>query len=193
MHRWRLVYPACYRFKIVDAKGVRKYIPIPSHYVERVIQVVIRVNIVLFFDVEKEVAALVNGLKVNGFANVALAKRGMLQQLAKFIAITFRCSDGASALHNEKAVIGRVEMKLVSGAARDDYIIAILKWQHAIHSEQFPGAFMDENHLIGIRVFIEIVRHAFAWCGENDLAICIHQHGLARAEVIIFCFDVKSF
>ena len=62
VHGRRLVHASSNGLKIVDAESIRVHISIPAYYIKRVVEVVIWVNIVLFFDVKQKVAPLVNGL-----------------------------------------------------------------------------------------------------------------------------------
>jgi hypothetical protein len=54
VHRWRLVNPARYRLKIVDAEYIGVNIAVPTHHVEGVIEIMVGVDVVLFFDVKKK-------------------------------------------------------------------------------------------------------------------------------------------
>ena len=60
---------------------------------ERVVEVMVGVNIVLLFDVKQEIAALVVGFQFGGFAEIAFAKRRVLEQLAEIIAVSTWCKD----------------------------------------------------------------------------------------------------
>ena len=71
------MYSACDGFKIVDTEGIWVHKTIPANDIKRVIEVMVWVDIVLLLDVEKEVAPLIKGLKINRFPNVSFAKRGM--------------------------------------------------------------------------------------------------------------------
>ena len=59
--------------------------------------------------------------------NIPLAIRRMLHQLPVSIAVTLRRADRAKAFHNKQAVIRRIKLHLVNGAARDHEVIAIIQ------------------------------------------------------------------
>jgi hypothetical protein len=101
MHRRWLVYTPGDGLKIMETKGVGIHISVPADHIKRVVEVMIWVNIVLLFDVKKEVAFLIKSLKLYGFSDVTFTKRGMFQQLPEFIAITFGCGDRSGTFHNK--------------------------------------------------------------------------------------------
>lgn len=117
----------------------------------------------------------------------------MFHQLAVVVAVAFRRGDGAVTLHDEQAVLFAVELQLVRCAARNHEVVAVFKIQRAVHRVQSAGAFMHENHLVGVGVFVVITRHAFARRGENDFAVVVHEDRFSRLEIVVLRLDFKSF
>lgn len=117
----------------------------------------------------------------------------MFHQLAVVVAVAFRRGDGAVTFHDEQAIFVAVELQLVRRAARNHEVVAVFKIQRAVHRAQRAGTFVDKNHLVGVGVFVVIIRHAFARRGENDFAVAVHQHRLARLEVVVLRLDFKTF
>lgn len=193
VYRRRHVQATRDRLEIVDAEREGIHETVPAHHVERMIEVVVGVNVVLLFNVKQEIAALVISLQISGFANVALTERRMFHQLAVVVAVAFRRGDGAVTFHDEQAVFFAVELQLVRRAARDHEVVAVFKIQGAVHRAQRAGAFVHKNYLVGIGVFVVVTGHAFARRGKNDFAVVVHQYRLARLEVVVLRLDVKTF
>lgn len=183
---WRQVYPAGYGFEVVDGKGVRIDKAIPSHEVERVAEIEIRINLVLLFYVNQKLALLVVCLQVCGFADVPLAKRRVLEQLAEVVAVSFGGGDGTGAFHDEQSVFFTIKFQLVGGTPRHDEVVAVREFDAAVHGAQGAGAFVHENHFVGVGIFEKIVSHAFAGGSQHDFAVVVHQHGLAAFQIIVF-------
>lgn len=191
VYRWRLVYAAGDRLELMDGEGVGIDVAVPADDIERVVEVVIGIDDVLFFDVKQELALLVVRGEVLGLANVALAEWRVLLELPDGVAVAFGRYDGAERFDDEEAVVGGVEMQLVGGAARNDDIIAVLEGQFAVHGEELAGAFVDEDHFVGIGIFEEVAGHALARRGEDDAAVVVDEYGLAGGEVVVFRLDAE--
>lgn len=117
----------------------------------------------------------------------------MLQQLAVFTVVSFRISHRAEGFHDEQAIVFPGKFDPVDGAPGYDQVVAIAKWQLPIHRVQDAGSFVDEDHLIGIRILEEIILHALTWSCEDDVAIIVHQDGDAGCQVVISRRDIESF
>src|SRR6185312_5416311 len=88
MHRWRLVYTACDRFKIVNGESIGIVHTVPSHYIKRMVGVgkVMQFSLFLYFN--NEITLLIDCFQIYWTANISFTIRRMFQQLPKFITIT---------------------------------------------------------------------------------------------------------
>ena len=57
---------------------------------------------------------------------------------------------------------------------------------------QLSAAFMDENELICIRIFIKIIICGFSGRCQNDGTVAISENSFSTVEKIIFWFDLKA-
>jgi hypothetical protein len=157
VHRRRLVYPPGDGLEIVDGKSVGVEVAIPAHQIEGVVEVVVRIDAVLLLDVEEELALLVVGLQILRLADVALAEGRVLLQLAEGVAVALGRDYRAVRLDDEQAVVGAVEFELIDGAARHHHIIAVFERHRAVHGAQPAAALMDEDDLVGVGIFEEVL------------------------------------
>ena len=85
-------------FKIVNGESIGIQISIPSDYIERMRLVMVRINVMLFFDVNKKISFLIMRLQLLRLADVALAIGRMFKQLPVLIAVFLRWADRTERL-----------------------------------------------------------------------------------------------
>ena len=193
MYGWRLVHPAGDRFKIVDAEGEGITASVPSHDIKGMMGVMQSIAHPFLFCMNEEIASRIDGGQSMWWTDIPLAVRRMFQQLAVFAVVSFRISDRTEGFDDEQSIVCPGEFNPVDGAAGNDQIIAIAEGQLPIHRMQDAGAFVDEDHLISIRILEEIILHTFPWSGEDDMAIVVHQDRDAGIQIIIGFRDIESF
>ena len=115
----------CDRFKIVNRKGIRVDVAIPSYKVKRVIEVSVRIDHILFLDEEFEISLFIEGFKVLRLTYIPFTKRGMLHQLAKFISVAIWGDDRACTFYNKKAVVSIFKLQLVNGPSRYYKVVTV--------------------------------------------------------------------
>ena len=179
-------------FKVVRRKGVRVVVAVPTHHVERMGFVDGGVQDALLLDFEYELAYFVVGLQVLGLADVPLAVGAVLQELAKFVAVALGRNHGAVALRDHQTVVFGVEVDLVNHAARHHQVIAVGKGEVAQEGAQGAGAFVDEDDLVRIGVFVEIGAQGLARGSRGDDEVVVEEQGHAGLQVIVGGGDVPS-
>ena len=132
-------------------------------------------------------------LQINGFPDVALAKRRVFHQLPEMVAVAFGRGDGAVTFHDKQPVFFALECQLIGCAPRYDHVIAVIEGQGPVHGTQRARAFVNEDHLVGVGIFVIIAVHAFPGCGQYDLAVAVYQYRFSRLKIVIFRFHVKAF
>lgn len=80
----------------------------------------------------------------------------MFEELSKPIAISFWCVNGVEGLRVEQTIVIRIEVNLVDHAPGDDQVVSVFKGNIAQECPECTRASVDEDHLIGIRIFIKI-------------------------------------
>ena len=76
-------------------------------------------------------------------------------------------------------------MDLIDSSPRQYNVIAIRKGQLTVRRTNLSAALVHEDHLIGIRVLIEIIGSAIPGCRQYDVTIIVHQYRYAALQVII--------
>src|SRR5690554_4128674 len=110
MHRRRLMDPPGYGLKIVYGKAPGKMIPIPSHKIEGMASVNIRIDQPLFFDLHLKISKFIMGLQVAGQFHIPFAEWRMFHQLTKFIAVAFGRAHRGERFHDQEAVVRGVKI-----------------------------------------------------------------------------------
>lgn len=52
---------------------------------------------------------------------------------------------------------------------------------------------MNENDLIGVRIFEKVVGHTLPRSGEDDLTVIVDEHGFAALEIVVFGLNLEPF
>ena len=99
-------------------------------------------------------------LQLDGRADVALAVRGVFEQLAELVAIAFRRGDLAAGFDHEKPRLRRAELHLPRRAERDHKIISRHERQPAELRVQVALALVDEPRLVRLGVAVKIIHPA---------------------------------
>ena len=116
-------------------------------------------------DLDDEVAGLGVGVHLGGWAEVPLAVRGVLEQLAELVAVALGRNDGRWRLdpqHPLRLALGRDHA--VGGADGDDQVVAGAVVDRSEDRLQRAAPLVDEEHLVRLAVAVEAV------------------HGLRRAD-----------
>lgn len=116
----------------------------------------------------------------------------MLEQLTVLAQVFFGEADGAERFGDKEPVVFRIEMDLVDGTSRNDQVIAIAKGKLAVERAQYAAAFVDEDHLIGIGILVEVAGYAVLRRGQYDMHVVIDQHGNAAVEVVFLRRNFKA-
>src|SRR5690606_11614425 len=68
----------------------------------------------------------------------------------------------------------------------------ILEVDIAEHAAKLATSFMNEDQLIGIRIFIKIFCLALLWGGQGNNNVLVKKYGFSTLENIFFWADLKS-
>jgi hypothetical protein len=96
------------------------------------------------------------------------------------------------ALHDEQAVVAVGELHGVDHPAGDHQVVAVLEVDVAQEGAQGAAALVHEDHLIAVGVLVEVVHALGLRRGEHDGAVAVHQHGLARGQVVLLGLGLEA-
>jgi hypothetical protein len=85
-----------------------------------------------------------------------------------------------------------LELHGVDHPARDHQVVAVLEVDVAQEGAQGAAALVDEDHLIAVGVLVEVVHALRLRRGEHDGAVAVHQHGLARGQVVLLGLGLEA-
>ena len=107
---------------------------------------------------------------------IPLTIRTVLEQLPKPVAVAFWRIYRVAALDDKEPIVGGIEVKLLNHPARNDQIITFRKSQFPKLRLQCSAPFMYKNHLVVLRIFIEVIRHGCCGGSKGDSTIFIGQN-----------------
>ena len=109
-----------YRLKIVYREAVWKVVPIPTNHIKWMRGIYNFVNHVLLLDFDQKFTFFVIGLEIFRKLIIALAKRRVLQHLAKPIPVSLWGVDRVEALGVKDAIIFGIKVNLIDHSAWND-------------------------------------------------------------------------
>ncbi|MBM2844587.1 MAG: hypothetical protein HW404_2424 [Anaerolineales bacterium] len=164
VRRRRLVNLAGDRHVVVDIEGPRVEVAVPADDVERMVIEHVAGHRLARLDAHLELAALGVRLQRLRRPQVALAVRGMLQQLAELVAVSARRLDLRRRL-DDVETRRPVEVHAPGRPVRQHDIVPRPERQAAELGVHRAAPFMGEPHFIGLGVAIKI---AHALCRPTD-------------------------
>ena len=114
-------------FKVMDGKAIRKIVAIPTYHIKWMGRVEHLVQNPLFFDFDDKVTFLIVGFQFLWQFVIPLAKRRMLQQLPKPVAVTLGGINGMKTLRVQQAVVLPLKIDLVDHPSGNEQVVAVFK------------------------------------------------------------------
>ena len=119
MHRRRLMDSSCNRLEIVNRKCIRIVKSIISNYIKRMRSINHIKDFVLFTYFHQEIALFVISFYFFRTTDIALAKRRMLQQLSKPVAVSFWGINRMTRFNNKQTVVVCIKVNFIDNSARN--------------------------------------------------------------------------
>ena len=172
VHRWRLVNTSSNRFKIMNTEGIRVIKTVPTYNAKWMSSIGIVCSISSFFTFMVKSPSS-SWAAPNTGVRIALTIRTVLEQLPEPVAVTL--GEYTGGYSDDKEPIGRSsKVKLLNHPARNHQIISFEKPipQTASSTCRSPHA---QNHLVVLRILIEVIRHGCCRGSKSDGTILIGQ------------------
>ena len=151
----RLVDAAGDRLEVVDVEGEWPQVAVPPDQVERVVGVVIGSHPPASLDLDHEISGLEVGRHLLGRADVALAVRGVLEQLAVLVAVAPRRLDLRRALQPEHPLRVAIRDEAIGRPDGDHQVVPRAVGDRAEDRLESPAPLVDEEHLVRLAVAVE--------------------------------------
>ena len=192
VNRWWLVNPTGDRLKVVDGKCIWEEEPVPTDKVEGVGLVDKIKEVVLLLDLHREGTLFINRFQVLGLAEITLTEGRVLGELAEFIPVAAGSDQRIGGFDKENAVVSGVEFHLVNGSPWDDEVIAGREGELAKAAVQGAGTFVDEQHLVGLGILVEVILHRLLWSCHSDRTIVVDEKDLAAVEEVCLRSNIET-
>src|SRR6056300_1174986 len=126
-------------------------------------------------------------------AKIAFTIRTVLEQLPEPVAVTLRRIYRVATLDDKEPIGRSSKVKLLNHPARNHQIIAFRKSQFPKLRLQRAAPLVHKNHLVVLRILIEVIRHGCCGGSKSDGTVLIGQDRHTTFQVILSWFYIKSF